>query len=59
MRVCDRKGCSERQAQTIMVATEEIDLCAKHYTEFMEYIKSPSVIKKKTRGRAHNGRSKP
>ena len=47
MRVCDRKGCQERQARTITTEDQEIDLCAAHNNEFLEYISSP-VTKEQT-----------
>ncbi len=43
MRMCDRKGCYERQAQTLFIKNEgrEIDLCARCNNAVMEFIDTP------------------
>lgn len=46
MRICDRKGCHERHAKTILEVGEgqEYDLCSGHYNEFREHINQPEKV---------------
>lgn len=47
MRICDKKGCDERQHDTINTTEQEYDLCKTHMNEFLEWVNK----KPKKRGR--------
>lgn len=53
MRMCDRKGCQERQADTIILQSQgsEIDLCPTCLNDVMELIKTGPPLKPKKKGK--------